>query len=175
VRLLSACSIALLCVVVAAAPTRAAEVRAPTVALEARVGVGLALGVAPPRTIARLAPFTLGVLGEYRLWPAPWVSVYVTTFVEGVDRFAFGLGGGFRVRPTNGVFRAGIGLASYVAPYTFGGPTASGGACLAVGRAKATRLCADGELAAFVFGGDLPAGRVVVHLQLLLGVSFNAF
>jgi len=169
-------SIAFACALGAFAGARAEQPRLPpTVALEARLGGGLALGVVAPHTIARAAPFTLGLLGEVRLWPRPWVSVYVTALVEGVDRFAFGLGGGFRVRPTNGPFRAAIGLASYVAPYTFGGPTASGGACLSVGRAKATRLCADAELDAFVFGSDLPSGRVVIHLQLLLGVSFDAF
>ena len=35
-------------------------------------------------------------------------------------------------------------------------------------------LCADGEVTAFVVGGDLPQGRVAAQLSFMLGGAFDA-
>lgn len=148
------------------------DVRTSLLGVEARVGQGLAMGGGPGNSTMRLSPLWMGVLVDYAINEQPWTTAWGAIYVEGDDRGGVGLSAGLRVYPGRGDVRAGLGVTGVIAPYTIVGPMASLGRCWSVGETFA--LCGDVEAAAFVFGNDLPDGRIASQIQGLLGVRFDA-
>jgi hypothetical protein len=145
----------------------------PRFSVEARLSAGLGLGGGRGPTVLKLSTFRLSLLGDIRLTSTPWLSAYVSTTVEGVDRVGFGVGAGIRARAGK-LFRVGGGLVTFIVPYTMVGLEAAPGVCFGLGAKKRARLCAELLLDIWVGGGDLPPGRVLFDTLLAVGVAFDA-
>jgi|GEM_PF-1634457 len=148
------------------------DTRTSMLGIEARIGQGISMGGGQGTSTVRMSPLWIGVLADYAINDQPWTTVWGSIYVEGDDRGGVGLQGGLRVYPGRGDVRAGIGLSSVIAPYTIVGPVASLGRCWSV--TDGFSLCGDVEATAFVFGNDLPEGRIASQVQGLLGVRFDA-
>jgi hypothetical protein len=144
----------------------------PLIALEGRVGYGMAFGGGAGVSVERWSPITLSALVETAVWSDPWASIFAGVAVEGHGRGAAGAIGGLRVRPTRGQLRLSGGLAAMFFPETAFGPVASGGTCLPFG--AAVNLCGDVEATMYVIGSDIPDQRVAGQIQLVVGVGFDA-
>lgn len=144
----------------------------PLIALEGRVGYGMAFGGGAGVSVERWSPVTLSGLVETAVWSDPWASIFAGVAVEGHGRGAAGAIGGLRVRPTRTQLRLSGGLAAMFFPETAAGPMASGGTCWSLG--AALNLCGDVEATMYVIGSDIPDHRVAGQIQLVVGVGFDA-
>jgi hypothetical protein len=147
--------------------------RPALLSVEAQAGGGVAMGAgtAGP-TVWRVAPVTLSLVLDYAIIAKPWVSVFGGVRGETLGRAGVGAIAGLRVRPTRGPLRIGAGLVTILFPYSITGIAAHIGACPKLGRSF--RACVDGEVTAYLFGGDLPPGRVATQLSLMVGAAFDA-
>ncbi len=143
----------------------------PLIAVEGRVGYGMAFGGGAGVSVERWSPVTLSGLVETAVWSDPWASIFGGVAVEGHGRGAAGAIGGLRLRPTRGQLRLSGGLAAMFFPETAFGPMASGGTCWGLG---AMNLCGDVEATMYVIGSDIPDQRVAGQIQLVVGVGFDA-
>ena len=143
----------------------------PLIAVEGRVGYGMAFGGGAGVSVERWSPVTLSGLVETAVWSYPWASIFGGVAVEGHGRGAAGAIGGLRLRPTRGQLRLSGGLAAMFFPETAFGPMASGGTCWGLG---AMNLCGDVEATMYVIGSDIPDQRVAGQIQLVVGVGFDA-
>ena len=157
----------LLLLLLTAAPVAASP---PLLGVEVRVTDGVSMGGTANRSVWKLAAPTLGVLGEYAVMDRPRVSLYGEALFEGMNRGAFGLGGGVRLRPFDDGLRVGAGVIGMLTSYTHGGVSAMVGECFHV---RFVRLCADVEVAMFFLGSDLPPGGVDGQLRLALSAGFD--
>lgn len=146
----------------------------PLTAIEVRAGSGVAVGGGAGISIWRVASVNLSLRGEYAFLAEPWTSAYGGLLIEAGRRVGYGFDAGVRVRPSGSRWRVAAGARAVVAPYGVYGPTFAVGACGGIAGSR-TRLCADGEVAAFLWGGDLPDGRVAGQAVLGLGIQFDAW
>jgi hypothetical protein len=151
----------------------APKLRPPLLLVEGQVGMGITIGGGTHGpSVVRAAPVTMTLTLDYAIRYKPWISVYGGIRGEAWNRA--GLGGlvGLRVRPARGAFRVGTAFVAMLWPYSIAGIAGHAGFCPKV--AGTFHLCADGEVTAFVFGGDLPQGRVAAQLSFMLGGAFDA-
>jgi len=153
--------------------TEAPKLRPPLLLVEGQAGMGITIGGGSHGpSVVRAAPVTMTLTLDYAIRYKPWLSVYGGIRGEAWNRA--GLGGlvGLRVRPTRGAFRVGTAFVAMLWPYSIAGIAGHAGFCPKV--AGTFHLCADGEVTAFVVGGDLPQGRVAAQLSFMLGGAFDA-
>ncbi|HTE55987.1 MAG TPA: hypothetical protein VK698_34275 [Kofleriaceae bacterium] len=145
----------------------------PIIALEGRIGYGMAFGGGAGVSVERWSPVTFSALVDHAVVTDPWTSVFVGVAVEGHGRGAAGAIAGLRVRPTSSQLRLAGGGALMVFPATAFGPLASVGTCIAM--ATALDVCGDLEATVFVVGSDIPDERIAGQIQLVIGVGFDAW
>ena len=153
--------------------SEAPKLRPPLLLVEGQAGMGITIGGGTHGpSVVRAAPVTMTLTLDYAIRYKPWISVYGGIRGEAWNRA--GLGGlvGLRVRPTRGAFRVGTAFVAMLWPYSIAGIAGHAGFCPKV--AGTFHLCADGEVTAFVVGGDLPQGRVAAQLSFMLGGAFDA-
>jgi len=144
----------------------------PILAVEPRVGQGVALGGRSGEGHARLSPLGIGVLVEYAFRADPWVSVYGGPHAEVLDRGSLGAMAGFRFRPGAGRARVALGGTGIFVPYTLGGVTASVGTEVDL---FTLPVSFDIEGAAFFAGNDLPPGTVAGQVRLVVGIPIEVY
>jgi hypothetical protein len=149
-----------------------AEEEPPIIAVEARVGYGMAFGGGAGSSVERWSPVTISALVDHAVVTEPWTSLFAGVAVEGHGRGAAGGIVGLRVRPAGRVRVAG-GAIGLLVPATLFGPLASVGMCFPV--ASALHVCADLEGSLFVAGSDLPDDRIAAQAQLVAGIAFDAW
>jgi hypothetical protein len=140
---------------------------------EVRFGYGLALAKRGEMSSRRATPLTITATGSVRTSYDPPLAVYGGLIVETIDRTSVGGVAGIRLQPEGAAWRLAAGGVAIVAPATLFGPSASAGLCMR--SSKSTRLCADGQLTAYLGGDDLAEGQVVTHVQLVGSVVVDAF
>lgn len=145
----------------------------PLLRVEAEAGAGMTLGGGSHGpSVIRAAPITMTLTLDYAIRYKPWLSVYGGIRGEAWNRAGVGGLVGLRLRPTRGAFRIGTAFVAMLWPYSIAGIAGHAGFCPKV--AGTFHLCADGEVTAFVVGGDLPQGRVAAQLSFMVGGAFDA-
>lgn len=140
------------------------------VAVEGRMGAGIAMGGGQGGSTLKRAPFRAGALLERAILDMPWTSVTAGLIVETGDRMSVAGQVGLRVATETGV-RVGAHLTGLIEPFSLYGGGASLGRC--VRTLERTSLCLDVELSVFVAGSDLPDQRVAGQLQVVIGARFD--
>ena len=141
------------------------------VAIEARAGLGVEVGGAAGAMVVRPSAVTIGGRVAYAINEEPNAWAWVGGQTETGGRGSSGLLAGMRLLPGGHLHLDG-GALWVVRPYSLFGAVATAGVCT---KSKASiHYCGDVE-ATFLFGGtDLPGGREVTQVQLVLGVRFDA-
>lgn len=145
----------------------------PIIAVEARVGYGMAFGGGAGSSVERWSPVTFTALVDHAVVAEPWTSLFAGVAAEGHGRGAAGGLVGARVRPAGGPVRVAGGAIGMLVPATLFGPLASVGMCFPI--LASFNVCADAEATLFVAGSDLPEDRIAAQAQLVVGVGFDAW
>jgi hypothetical protein len=152
-----------------------ASAREPLLRIDFNVGGGLNMGDGGLNgPVWRASPFTFTLLGDYAINQQPWVTLFFGLRGEALAKGGIGALVGARIHPLEGMLHLGVGGVAIVAPYTIAGVLAGGGICKRHALGPKVALCGDLEATAYFLGSDVPAGKVVTQLQLVLGVSFDA-